>query len=431
MSRLTPLAVAANAVFYLIMAVTYCRILKRRFSWPVTILGFVLSFLAYILPTKFMPYADIERILFGLVTFPLTPLILFRDKWYKPVICSMVALVTMAVSDLFSVSFLLNSEQLKQGLTFQPLPVQLAVYGIFLATDAFLSFLFALLMNRYKNRLSGKEWLLYLSFPISQYLLIYGWMILFRMDFSLHRVLIMLFGLAVCVVADALLFTAIRGMAQRNELQLKNELLAKQIDLQKEHYQAVTAQYENIRRIRHDIASHLYTIEALLKDGHYEKAAAYSAEVSLICRYKSNLGSCENPIVDAFVFTRTQDLRSKGYQIDAQIAIPAYPGIRDADMVVAFGNLLDNAAEACRDSKDKAITLFARMKKGYLYIEESNPVSSEGSGQPKGRRIPEMERGVGFHILKELAEKYDGSFTYSIEQKEFKATLILKGDSEK
>lgn len=113
MSRLTPLAVAANAVFYLIMAVTYCRILKRRFSWPVTILGFVLSFLAYILPTKFMPYADIERILFGLVTFPLTPLILFRDKWYKPVICSMVALVTMTVSDLFSVSFLLNSEQLK------------------------------------------------------------------------------------------------------------------------------------------------------------------------------------------------------------------------------------------------------------------------------------------------------------------------------
>ena len=124
----------------------------------------------------------------------------------------------MSVSDLFSVSVLLTPEQLQQGLTFQPFPVQLAVFSIFLSTDAFLMWAFTLLMNRYKNRLSGKEWLLYLSFPISQYLLLYGWIILCRVDFSLRRILVMLLGLAVCVVADAALFAAIRGMAQRSEL---------------------------------------------------------------------------------------------------------------------------------------------------------------------------------------------------------------------
>ena len=107
-----------------------------------------------------------------------------------------------------------------------------------------------------------------------------GLMILCRMDFSLRRVLVMLLGLAVCVVADAALFAAIRGMAQRSELKAKNDLLTRQIDLQKEHYSAITAQYENIRRIRHDISSHLYTMEALLKKGQYAEATAYSAEVS-------------------------------------------------------------------------------------------------------------------------------------------------------
>ena len=29
-------------------------------------------------------------------------------------------------------------------------------------------FLFTLLMNRYQNRLSGREWALYLAFPASQ-----------------------------------------------------------------------------------------------------------------------------------------------------------------------------------------------------------------------------------------------------------------------
>ena len=428
MTRLTPLVVAGNAIFYLIMAATYCRILKRRFSWPVTLFGFLIGFLAYILPTQFMPYADFERMLFGLVTFPLVPIVLFRDKWYVSLLCAAAALVSMSVSDLFSVSVLLTPEQLQQGLTFQPFLVQLAVFAIFLTTDAFLMWIFTLLMNRYKNRFSGKEWLLYLSFPISQYVLMWGWMILCRMDFSLRRVLVMLLGLAVCVVADAALFAAIRGMAQRSELKAKNDLLTRQIDLQKEHYSAITAQYENIRRIRHDISSHLYTMEALLKKGQYAEATAYSAEVSEACRYRSNLGSCENPIVDAFLFSRTEELRAQGYEMQINVRVPARTGISDADMVVAFGNLLDNAMEACQAAGRKQITLSAHMEKGYLHIEERNPAPA--ASHSRKRRIPELERGIGFHILQELAGTYDGSFHVSMEQNDFTASLILKGAAE-
>ena len=44
MTRLTPLVVAGNAIFYFIMAAAYCQILKRRFSWPVTLFGFLIGF---------------------------------------------------------------------------------------------------------------------------------------------------------------------------------------------------------------------------------------------------------------------------------------------------------------------------------------------------------------------------------------------------
>lgn len=267
MMRLTPLSLAANTIFYLILAVMYCRVLTRRFSWPVTLLGLTVGYLLYIIPTKFMPYADAERMLFGLVTFPLTPIVLFRNKWYQSLLCAFAGLVAMVGSDLLSVSWLLTPEQLRQGLTFQPIPVQLAVYAIFLSTDGLLMFLFTLLMNRYQNRLSGREWALYLAFPASQYLLIYGWVIFLRTDFILRRVLMLLLALAICTAADALLFTAIRGMAQRSELKARNDLLARQIDRQNEHYAALTAQYENLRRIRHDISSHLYTMQLLLQEG--------------------------------------------------------------------------------------------------------------------------------------------------------------------
>ena len=385
MMRLTPLSLAANTIFYLILAVMYCRVLTRRFSWPFTLLGLTVGYLLYIIPTKFMPYADAERMLFGLVTFPLTPIVLFRDKWYKSLLCAFAGLVAMAASDLLSVSWLLTPEQLRQGLTFQPIPVQLAVYAIFLAADGLLMFLFTLLMNRYQNRLSGREWALYLAFPASQYLLIYGWVIFLRTDFILRRVLMLLLALAICTAA----------------------------------------QYENLRRIRHDISSHLYTMQLLLQEGQYDEAAAYSAEVTEACRFRSDLGACENPVVDAFLFSRTEELRTQGYALQLQVCIPAETGIRNADMVVAFGNLLDNAAEACRDAGEKRLSLSARMDRGFLCIEVRNPAPDAPARH--SRRIPELERGIGSHILRALAETYEGSYTLTLSGGECMASLLLKG----
>lgn len=150
--------------------------------------------------------------------------------------------------------------------------------------------------------------------------------------------------------------------------------MARQIDLQKEHYSAITAQYENIRRIRHDISSHLYTVEALLKEGQYTEAAAYSAEVSEACRYRSNLGSCENPIVDAFLFSRTGELKTQDYEIQIQVRVPARTGIPDADMVVAFGNLLDNAVEACQAAEKSRSSFPHIWKRGICTLKSAIPL---------------------------------------------------------
>ena len=116
----------------------------------------------------------------------------------------------------------------------------------------------------------------------------------------------------VCIAADAFLYLAVRGMAQRSALKAKNDLLSAQIDRQKEHYAALTAQYANIRRMRHDIAKHLDTMQALLQSGQYQAAAAYSNEVSAQAQVQAHLGICENPIVDAYLFSRSQELERQG-----------------------------------------------------------------------------------------------------------------------
>ena len=70
-----------------------------------------------------------------------------------------------------------------------------------------------------------------------------------------------------------------RGITQRAELRASNALLLKQVDAEKEHYAALTEQYEAMRRMRHDIANHLYTIQALLDNGDTKHAAEYAKEI--------------------------------------------------------------------------------------------------------------------------------------------------------
>ena len=45
----------------------------------------------------------------------------------------------------------------------------------------------------------------------------------------------------------------------------------------------------------------------------------------------------------------------------------------------------------------------------------------------RDRRIPELERGIGSHILRALAETYEGSYALTPSGGECTASLLLKG----
>ena len=177
--------------------------------------------------------------------------------------------------------------------------------------------------------------------------------------------------------------------------------------------------------MRHDISHHLNTINALLQAGNLQAASEYSEQLLPLQTDNSRLGSCRNPVVDAFLYTRVQDAQAKGIPVRAEVSLPVELPVSNTDLIVAFGNLLDNALEACAGIPDAAITLRAHMDKGYLVIQESNPVRARQPQGKKPRRIPELERGVGFRVLSGLAEKYDGSFRHTCENDTYTVTLLL------
>ena len=407
-------------------AFVLCITLRRRFGWLPTVLLYLLGTPFYfILPQYVLPYGTLPRALFGMITFALLQIILFREKWYKTLFVVGVIFGLMMVAELMVVALATPPEALREGMELQVQPdFSVGTYIMYLAIHALFLWGFTLFLKRYQYCLLPTEWLLYLAFPVSQCLLLLGWMDVSRMDLDVSRILLMLAAMAVCVAADAALFQAVRGMAQRGALRSKNELLEAQIAMQKEHYAAITAQYQAIRRMRHDIASHLYTMELLLQQEKYREAAAYTKEVKAANENVSRLGLCENPVADAYLTSRFSQLRDQGVEVSAEIAIPDAAGVSDADLIIALGNLLNNAWEAVQGSEAPQLRLRVRCREVYLQLETENTVSAVP--REKKRRIPELERGIGMHILHDLAEKYQGSFTYRQESGWFFASLILQ-----
>jgi len=302
------------------------------------------------------------------------------------------------------------------------------IYGVtFLPVLGLGLMLISFIFTRSKNNLSGRQLLVFSAFPITQMVCEASLVTLMFTPPRYEYIPMQLIVSVLFLVSDILLYRTMVRTEQRVQLEVENQLLEKQLDAQLAHYSDLTAQYEQIRAMRHDISHHLNTINALLQEGNLKAATEYSEQLLPMQTYISRLGKCQNPVVDAFLYTRVQDAQTRGVPVRAEVSLPVELPVSNTDLIVAFGNLLDNALEACSGIPDAQITLRAHMDKGYLVIQESNPVRARQPQGKKPRRIPELERGVGFRVLSGLAAKYDGSFRHELEPGgDYAVTLMLK-----
>ena len=279
-------------------------------------------------------------------------------------------------------------------------------------------------LSRNGRPLSLTQWLIFAVFPLQQSACLITMFRLYAqfpeaVNWPRMSVLILLFA-----VSDVALFCLIGQTARKAELETANRLLNDQLDNQLKHYSALVDQYEDNRRIRHDIAHHMHTIQLLLESGCRQEATAYAGELMRQQEHSSQLGQCENPLVDAFLFSRIREARQAGIPVEASVVLPRRLPIANVDLVILFGNLLDNAVEACGQVASPFIRLEAGLRKDYLVVTETNPAPADDTR--KKRRIPQLERGIGLHILTDLAGRYHGSCTQEVRDRQFTVSIALQ-----
>lgn len=415
-----------NIVVYAMWAWFYPRTLRPKYAVWLCAAGTFLSTCAGGLICHFwLRQVPALRFFFGIGILVGVAWLLFEGSWTKKLFVAGTAFLAVNLAEIVIYVFVPEIANMPDWISIAPVWEQARVIIATLSVTALLLWLLSLPFVRQAERLGAREWLLYVLFPISQGMCLMLWRLSARGTGETGKTVWLLLTAVMCILADTALYFAVRGMAQRAELKAKSDLLAQQLVIQKQHYADLTAQYESIRHLRHDIANHIHTVQTLLEEGRTEEASQYTELLRSHDALRPVPAVSGNPIADAFLAHRTALLEADGIRVETGIRLDADGGIADADLVTVLGNLLDNAGEACMalPEADRYIRLLIDKKGVWLVIHMEN--SAPAASAEKTPRIEGLHRGIGMHILERMAAQYGGTLSGEQAGGVFKVTMIM------
>ncbi len=210
-------------------------------------------------------------------------------------------------------------------------------------------------------------------------------------------------------------------LKERNEIRLvkaQQNLLENELESEKEFV-------ENARRYRHDMKQHDRVLFSYLEEERYEEALSYLRE------YDSNLDRtalnewCENRVVNALLRITARRFASIDGEFSFRVVLPENIGLSRPDTTVIFGNILDNAYEACCKAKNPFIEVKVSIRNGMLYGEIRNRVDGTISWDNNFPKTTKPNGGTGLKSVKSILLKYDGMLDLSQDKDVFISRIII------
>lgn len=213
-------------------------------------------------------------------------------------------------------------------------------------------------------------------------------------------------------------------MFKRNE----KKLAAFQNAIVEQHYTEVENMYRKMRAWRHDYHNHIQALASMLEQGDIEKARGFLSEIHDTLTKVDTVLKTGNTMVDAILNSKISLMHAKKIRVDAAAKVPATLTVKDIDLCVIIGNLLDNATEACEKLPEgsRFIRIYISVKGSHLYMSFTN---SAGKKQEKIGSIFRSSKGalggIGLSRVDSLVSQYGGYVTRASEDGGYTTEVIL------
>lgn len=188
-----------------------------------------------------------------------------------------------------------------------------------------------------------------------------------------------------------------------------------------------------IRKISHDLNNHILSLHHLLGAGEYEKAAQYLDQLRHSIPAKKPVVHTGNLILDSLFAEKLAKAEALGAEIMINADLTPFSTVSDFDQCTIFGNILDNAIEACSKVQHKDaryIYLRSRPYAGYTVFTLSNSYEgacTDASGRFLTTKKDVNNHGYGLSNVRAAVEKHGGILHVHAnqEKREFQLSIML------
>ena len=232
-----------------------------------------------------------------------------------------------------------------------------------------------------------------------------------------------------------MIFEVYDRMVDDAEAQEKNLLYEQELDLLNKHAQEREAYDAEMRRLRHDMKNHMSSLMGMLQGDDIKQAEEYVRGMlhgASECQTE-DVSRTGNAIVDSLVNHKCGIARAEGIAFDANVFLPTKLPFLGGHLTIVFGNLLDNALEACRevDVGKRYVTLDASYEKEVLMIAVTNPYIGERRKNRAGKYVTTKKdrrsHGLGLSSVEQAAKAYHGQVDADGRDGVFRVSVVMYG----
>lgn len=209
--------------------------------------------------------------------------------------------------------------------------------------------------------------------------------------------------------------------------------LRMQLENQMNHYADLEKRNQDLKGFRHDMKNHLEILSRLIEERKTTLAVKYISDMKDGMQNRGKqIIETGNPIIDAILSEKIHTAREQGITVKDEIFISQGIGIDSLDGCILFGNIMDNAIEACvkiPSEEERKIRIKMTSKADMLICRFTNTIHKEiliDKNLKTTKDNAEMH-GIGVKNIKKSAEKYGGTVSFEKKEGEFEVSFVLFG----
>lgn len=229
------------------------------------------------------------------------------------------------------------------------------------------------------------------------------------------------------VVTNYIVFLMVHKYTGMAEKRLEEEMIYQEIAYKDEYYQDVEKYQEQIQDIKHDMKNQLTAMYDAVERGERDLVRDTLAEMLGDIRLAEDIIYSANPVLNSLLKVKVAKVREKGIEMTVKAFVPKRMSINSGDMGVVYGNLIDNAIEACMKVQEgkRFVDVETKYQEGKLLIVICNSKNMEANPDFITTKENKRRHGRGIRSVRRVAEQYGGELLLEDVGAIFKASLLL------